>query len=409
METIEDIKAEGQDLPFEVQVLFRSDELLVRRVARGTGSFCYVTFDSYTDNRSLDRAGFGEHYLQSRGIDAIHILSRDNYWYQHPELPDALAAAASAAGCYSRVFAYGSSMGGYAALQYGADCGAHCGIAISPQFSIDPDVAPFEDRWLFDASRIRFRADQTTPLAEQYIFFDQYDARDNAHFKLFSERSLTIGIRVPYAGHPVGGYLAETGMFDTFFSKLHGDGLDARLLERELRSRRHLSGQYFFALSRRIPLHRPWQRIAMARRAMQISPDNAIYVSNVAWQLDAVGEFGEAAVLHQRAMELAPENLHILHLWAHHLDKTGEVLKALAVAEDLVRTFPDVFAFRNTRRRLQRMMRRKLWYGKLLQILHLEDAFDFGREMIREGLVLPNARFRQLMIAKGQESRSRRA
>ena len=55
--------------------LFRSDDLLVRRVGGFGGPICYVTFDSYTDHRTLDRPGFGEHHFRARGIDAREIHS----------------------------------------------------------------------------------------------------------------------------------------------------------------------------------------------------------------------------------------------------------------------------------------------------------------------------------------------
>jgi len=96
--------------------LFRSDNLLVRQVAGFGSDVCYVTFASYTDDRRLDRPGFGEEHFTGRGIDAIHVLSRDNRWYQHPELDEALRAVAGAVAGYVRVIAYGSSMGGLVAM-----------------------------------------------------------------------------------------------------------------------------------------------------------------------------------------------------------------------------------------------------------------------------------------------------
>ena len=72
--------------------LFRSNDLLVKRVGGYSPDACVVTFASFTDHRTLDRAGFGEHFLRTREIDAIHVLSRENDWYQYPETPDAMAA-----------------------------------------------------------------------------------------------------------------------------------------------------------------------------------------------------------------------------------------------------------------------------------------------------------------------------
>jgi hypothetical protein len=115
-----------------------------------------VTFDSYTDARHLDRSGFAEHFLHSRQIDAIHIISRDNDWYQYPELPQAAKVVAEITSQYGRVVAYGSSMGGYAAIRFGAMVGATTAVALSPQYSIDPRSVPFETRWTADAARVKF-------------------------------------------------------------------------------------------------------------------------------------------------------------------------------------------------------------------------------------------------------------
>lgn len=393
---------EDQDRPFEVSVLFESPDLLVRRVARGAGALCYVTFDSYTDLRTLDRSGFGEDFLRSRGIDAVHVLSRDNYWYQHPELPEALAAIAASTGRYEHVFAYGSSMGGFAALHYGSGCGARVGIAISPQYSVDPEVAPFEDRWLFDASRIAHRRDEMAPLPLQYIIYDPQDARDRAHFELFAARSPTIGLRVPYAGHPAGSYLHETQMFEPLFSGVHGRTLDAIPFERELRARRRMSGQYFFALSRRIPAYRRQQKVALARLAVEANPINAIYVSNLASFLDAAGEHEAAGRAHSEAMALLPDNLHVLHGIVLHREMTGDLDAARTLAEELVRKFPDVLLLRQTRRRLRRGTRQRSWYGKAMRRLHLDPPIDYLWEMATDGLLRPGPAFRTLLAVRSR-------
>jgi hypothetical protein len=402
----EAIVPEGQDLPLEVRVLFQSPDLLVRQVARdhaGAGlavpgdAILYVTFDSYTDVRSLERPGFGEEFFKARGIEAIHVLSRDNHWYQHAELPEALAAVAAATRGYDRVFAYGSSMGGFAALHYGADCGANVGIAISPQYSVDPDVAPFEVRWRFDASRITHRGDVTRPLATQYILYDPHDAYDRGHYDLFAARSATIGIKVPYAGHPAGSYLHETDMFGDLFAGIHNGGLDAQAYEHELRARRRRSGQYYFALSRRMPMRRPQQRVALARAAVEAEPNNGLYVSNLAVALDAVAAYDEALRAHREAMALMPGNLHVVHAFVLHEELRGQIDAARDLAEELVKRHPNVFLFRNTRRRLRRSTRHRAWYGKLARWLALDDVLDFGWELATDGLLLPGPAFKNFL------------
>jgi hypothetical protein len=109
------------------------------------GSFCVVTFDSFTDRRTLDREGFGEAFFASREVNAIHVLSRDNDWYLLPDIELALEAAAKAAASFDRVSAYGSSMGAYARNPPRRACRREHRDCDSPQFSIDPRLVPFED------------------------------------------------------------------------------------------------------------------------------------------------------------------------------------------------------------------------------------------------------------------------
>ena len=59
---------------------------------------------------------------------------------------------------YPHVVAYSRSMGGYGAIRLGSRVGVQVALAISPQFSIDSAVAPFEPRWAGDSARIDFRS-----------------------------------------------------------------------------------------------------------------------------------------------------------------------------------------------------------------------------------------------------------
>lgn len=123
--------------------ILRSAELLVKDLRRHTSACCVVTFDSYTDYRTLNRPDFGEVFFDANGIDAIHIIRRNNDWYQYPETEEACRRIRELTACYPHVVAYGQSMGGYGAIRLGGRVGAQVALAISPQFSIDPAVAPF--------------------------------------------------------------------------------------------------------------------------------------------------------------------------------------------------------------------------------------------------------------------------
>ena len=306
--------------------LFRSDNLVVRRV-RGTGArvpaTCFVTFGSYTVEYDLERQGFGEDFLRDEGIDAIHVLNRDNQWYQYPEMPDALAAVAAATARVPRVFTYGSSMGGYAALRFARTVGARTGIAISPQYSLDPRVVPFETRWQADLARITFRERVYQAPARQIIFYDPRLRVDDQHFRLFETGGQeTVAVGVPHAGHPVGPLLVETGALQDAIRAIVAGTFVPSVVQRAVRARRSRSQHHFFMLSRRAAARRPALRIGLLRRAAEIEPESHI-LSELAQALDQQGAHDEAGPLHEEAIRKVPNNVRARVNHALHLEMTG--------------------------------------------------------------------------------------
>ena len=359
------------------QELFRSDDLLVRRVAGFGGPLCYVTFASYTDDRTLDRLGFGQDFFHARGIDAIHVLSRENRWYQHPELMDALATIAAATADYERVIAYGSSMGGFAALRYGGTCGANVGLALSPQYSVDPAIAPFDRRWADDVARIAFRDDADLPtLPLQYIAYDPRDAHDRSHFALFAAQSPTIGLPVPHGGHPVGSYLLETDLLRALLEQIESGSFDDRAYARELRRRRRPSGHYFYVLAHRMPLHRPRQKVALARLAVETQPDNPLYRSQLGNALDAAGDFDAAYHVHQDAIVMAHANMFQVHYLMLHYEARGDYDRAIEVGDRLIAENPEVLWLPLERKRVRRKRRHRNWLGRLGGKLGMDGVLE---------------------------------
>lgn len=357
--------------------LFRSDDLLVRQVAGFGGPICYVTFASYTDDRTLDRPGFGEEFFAARGIDAIHVLSRDNRWYQHPELPEALAAIAAATEGYARTIAYGSSMGGFAALRYGATCGAMAGIALSPQFTVDPRVAPFDRRWADDVARIAFLDDAHLPtLPEQYVAYDPHDAHDRRHFALFAARSPTSGIPVPYGGHPVGSYLSETEMLRPLLERIETGDFDAEAHARELRRRRRRSGHYFYVLASKSPAHRARTKLGLAKLAVAAQPEMPIYRSELGNALDLAGDFDAGYEAHQAAIAMPRANLYQLRYLMLHHELRGEYDRAIAIGDRLIAENPQVPWLRLERKRVRRKRRHLTWSGRLGGRLGLDGVLE---------------------------------
>ena len=196
-------------------VLFDVPKFRVRQVAAGDGTRCIVTFHSLTQIQSLDRPGFGEDFLREQGIDAIHVINRDNAWYHYPEFQEALACIAKHTQGYQWVATSGSSMGGYAAVRFAEAVGASVAIAISPQYSVCRRVVPFETRWQLPGEYRRCWRDMDSlhgsARVKVVVFYDSQDL-DRRHFEMIARHYPgTVGISMPHAGHPAGAMLHEIG------------------------------------------------------------------------------------------------------------------------------------------------------------------------------------------------------
>ncbi|MCD2316284.1 hypothetical protein LQ954_08995 [Sphingomonas sp. IC-11] len=313
------------------QTLFRSDNLLVRRAGMRGGTVI-VTFGSYTTEPILDRPGFAEEFLRTAQIDAIHVINRRNRWYQHPERPAALAAIAAVTGDYDRVITYGSSMGGYAALRYALPCGADTAIALSPQFSADPRIVPWETRWQADVARTRFDEPAYHGAAHEYVLYDPRVRLDQRHAEMIAGADGATCIPIPFGGHPVGPLLVETGALQQAIRSIVAGDFDPASVRARIRRERRRSQHQHFVLARHCAARRPQTALRLLERAAEIEPESHILSAQAAL-LDDLGRFTEAAPLHHAAVTRTPGNAHA---WAG-LARHRELLGNTAAAADTLR------------------------------------------------------------------------
>lgn len=325
--------------------VFRSDDFVARAVVGFNSQICVVTFDSYSDTRSLERPGFGQHFLEQHGIDAIHVIARANEWYQHDEILEICRAIAAITRTYERVYTYGSSMGGYAAIRFGERVHARAAVALSPQFSVDKAVVPFEHRWKGDAERITFaverrKADSFAPLA--YVSYDPFDL-DRRHVELFRLKTKLIEFVIPHGGHPVTGFLAEAGVLGEFVLSVVNERFDLSALQRSAHAARKRSAQFWSVLSERT--HNPKIRTALAKRALSLSPQDVVYHFKYARILAQNENFSEAEAIFNEAVKHHPSNAVLLYSMSEMYEWRGDIKEALSVMRRLVEAHPDAHIY----------------------------------------------------------------
>ena len=330
-----------------MEILYRSQALEVRRVIAGDGGRVAVTFDSYHEPVGMDRPGFGEAFFKAEDITAIHVMSYRNDWFQHTEIEHVLLTIREACLGAGRILAYGSSMGGYAALRFAGPIGAHAALALSPQYSLDPRKVPFETRWAHDRRRIRFLQSIDGPIQPgpaRIFAYDSALAADRRHAELLAAAAPMTAIALPYAGHPVGGFLNDIKLLRPLVLTVFDGSFDPQRFRDAAHRRRTRSAHWLAHLADRQPPSRSACGIALARRAVSLSPDHPALHDVLARRLAAAGCYEEAIVAHHRAIAIEPI---VDYLWG--LSKTlfaaGNVAGALDVAQRIQALAPHTAGY----------------------------------------------------------------
>lgn len=322
--------------------LYRTPNVLVRRVSGTDLTRWIVTFDNYGLGPGFDREGFGEAFLKAHGISAIHVMGCKDDWYQYPEMSEACASVRAAVAGAERVMAYGSSMGGYAALRFAQAAGANAVLALSPQYSIQREHIPQETRWQEDAERIAWQDFSHQPIqtgADTIVVLDSKGPDRWQGVKIAQDPNVAI-IDLPHTSHPVSTYLSEVGLLTPLvLTALNGD-LDPAWLRQESRRRSRTSGIYLALLARAQPAWRAKTGLALARRAVELSPHDPGTLSALALMLTNTGRLEEAIALHDRLLDMTGRLPDYLIPYGETLLAARRAPETCTIAQEVIRSMP---------------------------------------------------------------------
>ena len=225
-----------------------------------------VYFESLLPEPSREAPPTAQDFFVRRGVNFIGVRPARNDWYQQDEIFAAIAAirAATPGG---RLAGYGGSMGAYAAINFASDLGLATLLAICPQFSIRPEKAPFERRWLEEAAVIAFRHDRIEApprLSHGFIMFDPL-TDDRLHAAAILAHHDLTPLPIRFTGHEQLRFLTQTGIAgDVIVGLLRGD-IDRPGVVRRVRTARRDSNIVWHGVAK-LKLRRG--EIAAAARAM---------------------------------------------------------------------------------------------------------------------------------------------
>jgi tetratricopeptide (TPR) repeat protein len=335
------------------KILFRSEELAIDFFSWGGDSDknIAITFTPFGTNGeiSLDGVGYGGEFLLSNNFDIVAIKSAKNLWYQNLSMENIALAEqfiSSYPTKYMKRVGYGSSMGGYAAIQFSRALKLDIVLALSPQFEIDQ---PYDQRWASAAQGIQFqhRIDPTA-IANDCKYFIAYDPQtvDVRHvekIREFISHDQLVEITTPYAGHPSAYYLAETGQIQELAISVLKNG---SIGHARVNAHRARSKTYLYELSKRLTLkNKNESALLVIDRALAIDPNVSALLLQKSIVLNNLGRFEAALKVAHEARQKLNNEAHLMASLSVHLVDLQDYSGGLELIEQAISIENNVFEF----------------------------------------------------------------
>ncbi len=166
-----------------------------------------VTFDFRKLGKSDFQDSAPSRNFARRGFAQLSIRSRANDWFVNPETLALESALHGLGPRYERVGLLGYSMGGYGAFRFASALGAASVVAISPQYSIHPDVVPFDRRYRVESRDFDPQVGDLAPRASAslrgFMLVDPFMRLDLANATMLQRVFPNVQLaRVGFGGHP---------------------------------------------------------------------------------------------------------------------------------------------------------------------------------------------------------------
>ncbi len=196
--------------------LVSSGEHLRATLFNGNSNRLIITFSFRQKGRTEFVEATGSKMFKEQGFAQLAITSRTNDWFINPDTSAIESVLQALAPHYQTVQMLGYSMGGYGAFRFAAAANASNIVAVSPQFSIHPDVIPFDKRFRSDAGGFDLDVGDLTAVAhpdlQGIILADPFRPLDLVNAQMIQEVFPRVKLaRLGFGGHPATGLLARSG------------------------------------------------------------------------------------------------------------------------------------------------------------------------------------------------------
>lgn len=196
--------------------LIFSGEHLRATLFNGEADTLLVTFSFREKGRTDFNPARMSASAASRGAAQLCIATRVNDWFINSDTTALEAVLKALSPLYKNVHMMGFSMGGYGAFRFARAARANFALAISPQFSIHPDVVPFDTRFRADAAGFDAKLGDLVAYAKPglqgVIVADPFRDLDLVNAQMIMEVFPRIKLaRLGFGGHPATALLRRAG------------------------------------------------------------------------------------------------------------------------------------------------------------------------------------------------------
>jgi len=223
------------------------------------GDTLIVSFETVAECRATgpEHKPLGLLVAEANGWSHLGLIARAPRWFRDTEVLDFFDAQIDEGffDSFKRVLFYGAGMGGYAACAFSLTAPGATVLAIAPQATLDPAIAPWDRRFIW-ARRLDFRTrfgfapDMLDGSRNAIVLYDPSLRADAMHAALFRRPFVTL-LRSPRLYGPTQDSLARMGLLAPLIELAATGALTAPKAARLLRARRH-DPEYLRALTRRI-------------------------------------------------------------------------------------------------------------------------------------------------------------
>ena len=296
-----------------------------------------ICFDPWLNKQDPARPPFGLRYFSSNNINVVSVKSHGNHWYQFAEMDEVIARINRRVTSRQRV-GYGSSMGGYAAINFSERLSLTSVLLFAPQFSPDLAKVPWENRWR-EQEDLECRYDVVSEIAPigGYIFFDPYNLNDRKHAALITQRHPLTPIKMPFSGHHALDWFGQNKTISQLIKSVIFDpGRQADAIHDRRRDRDKIANYWFNLSAHCLGKGRPVMALRAARRGLECERGDLVLARHsYAVCLYATGALEEAQLIWRTALANPAEMARQRFLLGQAIDQYGwkELRNALLNAE----------------------------------------------------------------------------